>query len=105
MMTNLDGMGAMVVVLVALVALVAHRANVDKDSKFNLADAFLDDNGKTNMTHVLMFGAWIIASWAMVAMVVSDQLTEWFLAGYLGAFVLNSIGRKFAEKKQDAPNN
>ena len=100
-MTKVDILAAILGVLLFFVYVLSRSATRNKESRFNFGDAFLDDNGKTSMTHVLMFGAFIISSWAILAMTLGSELTEWALGAYLGAFVVNSVGRKFAESKSD----
>jgi hypothetical protein len=98
-MTKLDLMAGLLGVLLLIVYRITLHATRDAGNDFNFSQAFLDTNGKTSMARICLFGAFIISSWAMVAMVVSDELSEWFLTGYLGAFVINGVGSKFMETK------
>jgi hypothetical protein len=98
-------MAGLLGVLLLIIYRISLHATRDNDNDFDFAQAFLDTNGKTSMARICIFGAFVISSWAMVAMVVSDELTEWFLTGYLGSFVLNGVGSKFMENKNDTGKN
>ena len=98
-MTKTDLMTLLLISLAFVLGLFAYLATKNTENKFSLADAFIDVTGKTSMARMCVFGAFIISSWALVSMVVADELTEWFLTAYLGAFVLNGVGSKFISMK------
>jgi hypothetical protein len=92
-------MAVMLLMLLLIVYRIARHANNDPDNKFSFSEAFLDVNGKTSMREVCVFVALVVSTWGFVAMVVTEGLTEFYFGTYIGAFVLNAIGGKFAEKK------
>src|ERR1019366_6885394 len=106
-MTKLELMGVLLCLLVSLLYLMSHRASKNPANPFNLGEAFVDATGKTSMARLSVFVALIISSWAFVALVVTESLTESFFTAYLAGFVLNGIGSKFADKRkpQDANTN
>ena len=93
-------MVVMLLVLMWIVYRIARHASMDKENKFDFAEAFLDTNGKSSMARICVFAALVVSTWTLIALVVTDALSEWFYTAYLGAFVLNGIGSKFAEKKE-----
>lgn len=95
-------LGVIFALLITLAGLLAYKASHTAGSKFNLDEAFTDATGKTSMARICTFTALATTTWALVALVQSGKLTEWFLAAYLGAFVLNGVASKYIEKK-DAP--
>ena len=97
-MSKLDLMGAMVVLLILVAYRISYKASKNPNNKFDFGEAFTDSTGKTSMGRLSVFVALVVSTWALVALVVTDGLTEWYLTGYLGAFVLNGIGSKFADK-------
>jgi hypothetical protein len=99
-------MGLMLLLLIVVLASIARNATKSHESPFNLGQAFVDADGKTSMARLSVFIALVISSWAFVVLVVTESLSETFFAAYIGAFVLNGIGSKLADKgKQDANTN
>lgn len=92
---------AVLILLCILAAILAYRSSKDETSKFNFAEAFLDANGKTSMARVCTFVALSVSTWALVAMVQMDKLTEWFYTAYLTAFVINGTASKWIDTKSD----
>lgn len=91
-------LGIVLILLCILAAIMAHKAT-HSDSKFDFAQAFLDADGKTSMARICTFTALAVSTWALVALVQTDKLTEWFYTTYLGAFVLNGTVNKWIDKK------
>lgn len=102
-MTDLYVMGLLLLILVLMSWRISSSASKNPANKFDLGEAFTDDNGKTSMARVSLFVALIVSTWALVSLVITNRLTEWFYMAYLGAFVLNGVGSKLAERKQDKP--
>jgi len=98
-MTKLDLLGLTLVALFGVLYYLSVKATKNPNNPFNLGESFIDENGKTSMGRVCIFGAFVVSSWAIVAMVVTDQLTEWMVTAYLGSFVLNGVGSQFAKGK------
>lgn len=92
------GMGtvlSMVVVFLLLLLWVWHR---DSRSKIDLTDLISKD-GKIDEKKFTRFGAWIVSTWAFVYLVLDDQFTEWFFAGYMAIWVSNVILDKYVNNK------
>ena len=92
--------GVALVLLCILAAILAYKAT-HGEGKFDFAQAFSDADGKTSMGRICVFVALTVSTWAMVALVQSDKLTEWFYTAYLGAFVVNGLGSKFLDKGKE----
>lgn len=90
--------GIVLIMLCILAAMLAYKAT-HSDSKFDFAQAFLDADGKTSMARICTFTALAVSTWALVALVQTDKLTEWFFTIYIGAFVLNGTASKWIDKK------
>lgn len=54
---------------------------------FNLVDVITCHKGKVSRPALMEFGAWLIATWGFVVLVNKGQLTDWYMVGYIGAFV------------------
>ena len=106
-MTKPELMGLLLLLLIVILAAVARNATKCHVNPFNLGQAFTDANGKNSMARLSVFVALVLSSWALVVLVVTESLTEWFFAAYLGAFVINGVGSKLADKgkPQDANPN
>jgi hypothetical protein len=59
-------------------------------------------NGKLNERKISRFGAWIVSTWGFVYLIISDNLSEWYFIGYMGAWVANAlIGKALSKDKDD----
>jgi hypothetical protein len=94
-------MGGLLFLLLAVAWRISARASRNPDNKFDLSESFIDDNGKTSMARISVFVALVVSTWVLVALVVTNRLTEWFYTAYIGAFVINGIGSKFADKGKE----
>lgn len=94
--------GIIMLLLVCLAGILSYKATRSTKSKFSLDEALLDDSGKTSMSRICTFVALSVSTWAMVALVQTDKLTEWFYALYLGAFVVNGVAHKLIDKTKEA---
>ena len=104
-MTKIDIFSIVLVGVMVLFYFVSRGATRCSSNPFNLGEAFVDANGKTSMSRVALFVALVISSWGFIVLVVTEHLTEWFFVAYLGAFVLNGVGSKLADKgKKDEPD-
>lgn len=83
-------------IIFCMIAVVV-KWHFSKTSPINLADMFLDESGKIGSSKTRLNSAFIIASWAMIYMVVKGSLTEWYLAAYLAAFVYDRAQARKAE--------
>lgn len=58
-------------------------------------------NGKLNERKISRFGAWIVSTWGFVYLVVTNNLSEWYFIGYMGAWVANALIGKALSKNRD----
>lgn len=83
---NLILLGLTMLVAVSLVRF--HHNEFYKN--FNLVDIITCREGKVSRPAVMEFGAWIVATWGFVVLINKNQLSEWYLGAYIGAFVLRA---------------
>jgi hypothetical protein len=100
-MTETYIMGGLLFWLLVVAWRISAGASRNPDNKFDLSESFTDDNGKTSMARISVFVALVVSTWVLVALVVTNRLTEWFYTAYIGAFVINGIGSKFADKGKE----
>ena len=107
-MTKLDLMALSIAFLILAAAWIGEKATKNPDNKFDFSEMFVGQGGKNSMTNFGKFVALVISSWAVVAIVVteqSDALIEFVLGAYLAAWVTDSVANHFAQRKQNADNS
>lgn len=93
--------GSVLTLLCVLAGILTYKASHNKESKFDFAQAFLDSRGKTSMGRICTFVALVVSTWAVVALVQMDKLTDTFYAIYIGAFVANGVAHKALDNKEN----
>jgi len=104
MVTKLDIAALSLVFLVLALAWIGERATMNESNKFNFAEMFIGTGGKNSMTNFGKFIALIISSWAVIAVIVteqSDALIEFVFASFLAAWVTDSIANHFANRNNN----
>jgi cytochrome oxidase assembly protein ShyY1 len=99
-------MGAVMVVLVAIAAIGLWRVQRDP-KKPDLLDLLTstDKTGKVRFDSRKCFeaGAFATSTWAFVHLTLTHQLTEWFLAAYIGAWVFARTMRDREKRLNNVP--
>ena len=54
---------------------------------FNLLDLITSHDGKISRPAVMEFGAFMLTGWGFVMLINRNNLSEWYMMGFLGAFV------------------
>lgn len=84
----------LVVVMVSIVL-----AHYNKEHPFNAINlVFYDSNGKLSDSKARLNGAFIITGWAFVYLTLTDKLTEWYVAAFLTAWVLDRYNSRKAKQ-------
>ena len=91
-----------VVPLVALVVMTAAIGYLLKKAQdkpdFHIEQMFLDENNKASAARFIVFGAWAISSWDLMAARLSNTHSAEHFYGYLFAWSGALVFVKFAEK-------
>lgn len=97
-----ENVGNILAILVLVMAVIGFvRAVASKDNDLSLMDMFLE-NGKLGSSKMRLNGAWVVTTWAFIYITLSKNLTEWFVAAYLAAFVFDRLNaRKDAKPESD----
>lgn len=74
-------------ILIAGSAYVFWRLSKSEGTKFDFADAFAGENGKTSMSKVFAFLGGLTAIWMMVSMTITKDMTENYFLYFLAAVV------------------
>lgn len=73
---------------------------------FNLTHLVMtDDLSRISGSRARILVAFIVASWGYIHLVLTEKLTEWYLAAYLAAFVADRISSRIINKKEDTTEN
>ena len=90
--------------IVFIIGSIVSLWNIHTNPKypFKLTDLFVEDN-KLSERKVARFGAFVISSWTFIYLSLTQQLTEWYFLGYMGAWVANAIISKHVDNKNQQP--
>lgn len=88
----------LLLVFLILMVYIFYRATVNNRSKFDFFDSFLDINGKTSFFAIAQGVALMVTSLGFIYLIIVDKMTEWYFLDFVGAWVVNSVGGKFADK-------
>lgn len=77
-------------------------AHFGKENNFSVVDLTFFDNGKMSASTARLNGAFLIMAWSFIWLVLSDKLTEWYSAIFVGAWVLDKMNSRIIGSK--APN-
>lgn len=94
-------------ILVGLAALLAvsmvrFHKNKEQYENFNLVDLFTDHEGHVSRPACMEVGAWVVSTWGFIVLINKDKLTEWYMAAYIGAFVLRAAHAAYLSTKPEA---
>lgn len=96
----LTSLAFMVVIVIFVVASWHHS----KDG-FDLSQCIVDSTtGRISPEKVGYMTALAIMTWAFVALVMHDKMTEWYATVYAGLFVMGRLGSQYLTTKKDIAN-
>jgi len=96
-------MAALLGVLILCGAWVLHRRSLNHNSKIVLDDLLLGDDGKMSKSAAVMFGSFVLTSWVIVFLTMTDKLDSVYFAAYIAAWVIPAVTRLI--KGNAAPDN
>jgi len=88
-----------VVMTVALLSIllfivrVMFKRDKDPDSKVNLDDLLIGEDGKVSKAAVVMLGAFLMTTWVIIHLTLMDKLTEGFFGAYMLAWVTPTVAK------------
>lgn len=87
---------ASALLVIGLIAIFFYQAHKSEKNSFYFPDLFLDQKtGKIGGSEFRINVAFMVTSWALIFLTLKGNLTEWFIAAYLTAFVAD---RMFSRK-------
>jgi hypothetical protein len=87
-LTRVDWMLVFGGILIGGTVLIIWRMSRSRSGRFDIADAFAGENGKTSMSKLLTFAGGLAAIWVVVALTVREHMTEGYFGLFLAAVVL-----------------
>ena len=92
-MTQTLILGAALLLVALLLLRSLLRRDKDRASAINLEALLLGDDGKMSKAAFVMLGAFIVTTWLMIYLAISDKMTEGYLAIYVGAWIAPTVTR------------
>lgn len=76
------------------------RRNKLVSSAIDLDDLLLGEDGKLSKAAAVMMGAFVLTSWIMIKLTLTDKLTEGYFMAFLGAWVAPTVTRLIVNRPQ-----
>lgn len=95
MHVSMSAVLALTVIFLLALLYVWHR---DTKSNIDLKD-LICKNDRLDEKKFTRLGAWIVSTWGFVYLILDDQFTEWYFAGYMTIWVGNAIFDKYLNNK------
>jgi len=92
-----EGVTFAVFMLVFVVLIIKLHNN--KNSKFLIDSLFVDDNGRASTSKMGELIALIVSTWAVVHLVIQNNITAEFFGAYMAAWVVNRGFRHYINHK------
>lgn len=85
------GMLMLLVIIVALLVWGLLRRDKLIDSRIDLDDLLIGEDGKLSKASAVMMGAFAVTTWGMAYMWINKTMTEGFFLAYLSAWVAPTV--------------
>lgn len=99
MLEAASGMVISLVILVVLAVLFIWNIQRDKENQVDIKDLICQD-GRINEAKFMRFTAFVVSTWGFVYLIVDQRFSEWYFAGYMGAWAGNALLNKWLSIKQ-----
>jgi hypothetical protein len=76
------------------------RSPENGGSKMSITNLFIDGNGIISDSKFRMNIAFLTTTWVLTYLAISDTLTEWYLIGYLTAWVIDRANSRLSYSKR-----
>lgn len=98
--TNINFPAIVLIVLLAFTFWVFRKAQANPANGFDLTDMLKDENGKASSMRFSVLVAMAISSWAIMTMVINNQLDPTAFIGYIAFWSSSAVAAKFVEAYQ-----
>lgn len=100
---NVNGIALLGVIMVVAALLVFGWMACNRDSKFDFAEMFEGDNGKTSMGKFSAFIGTLAATWVVAKMTFDKTLTDLIFTAYIGTLVIGKVASEWVANKSTQP--
>ena len=97
-------MSAVLIIILLMGGLIIWAYTRNKDNKIDFKDLFCNDD-EIDTRKFFMLGAWVVSTWGFVYLVIEERFSEWYFAGYMAAWVGNSLMDKYLNTKNKEPED
>ena len=87
-----------IVVLLLVFGLLRRSKMIN--SAIDIDDLLLGDDGKISKAAAVMMGSFILTSWIMVKLTLTEHMTEGYLTVYVGAWIVPAVTKLIVQGKQ-----
>jgi len=88
------------VVMVALLLFGLLRRSKMINSAIDIDDLLLGEDGKISKAAAVMMGSFIVTSWIMAKLTLTEHMTEGYFMAYVGAWIVPSVTKLIVQGKQ-----
>ncbi len=79
-------MSALMLILIFIVWIMFKRSK-DPESNIYLDDLLLGEDGKMSKASVVMLGSFLMTTWVIIHLTLTDKLTEGYMTIYAGVWI------------------
>ena len=94
-------MGIVLTIVIICAVIMLWLWQRDGDNNIEISDLVCKD-GRLDEKKFTRLGAWAVSTWGFVFLIMDGKMSEWYFAGYMGAWVANAILDKYLNSR--SPN-
>ncbi len=92
------------VLVVLLIAWTIERRHRNLESKLDLDDLLLGDDGRMSRSAVVLLCSFVMTTWMMIYLTLQGQMTEGYLGIYIAAWITPTVTKMIVERPQPQTN-
>lgn len=92
-------MGLVLIIILFALVLIVWAYQRDETNRVELKDLFCT-NDEMDSKKFFTLGAWIVSTWGFIYLIVDERFSEWYFAGYMAAWVGNSLVDKYLTNRK-----
>lgn len=92
-------MNAILVLIVIVALAIIWNFQRDKDNQVDIKDLICSD-GRIDEAKFIRFTAFVVSTWGFIYLIVDQRFSEWYFAGYMGAWAGNALLNKWLSVKE-----
>lgn len=92
-----NGMAIALVLGILFIVAIIWNWQRDKSNQVDIKD-LICSNGKLSERKFTRFAAWAVSTWGFVYLIIDDQFSEWYFAGYMTVWTGNALFGKWLDQ-------